>query len=67
MFRTTLLYSGNTQYVQNALDEVSNLKFYNKMRFNFYVSDNSILNIILWKYILKLYVLQMLGILSLPV
>jgi len=63
----TLLYSGDTKCLHNDWKEVSKLKFYNKVRSNFDVSDNNIFNIILLKCILKLYVLQVLGILSLPV
>jgi hypothetical protein len=48
-FRPALLYSGNTQYIQNAAEEVSNLKSYNQIKFNYYVNHINVINIILWK------------------
>jgi len=66
MLSPTLLYSGNRKmYTKCFVD--SKLKFYNKIRSNFYVSNYNIFYIILWKCILKFYVLQLLKILSLPV
>lgn len=59
MFRRTWPSSGIIQYVQNAGEVISNIKFYEKLVYLFYIKDKNIQGVTLLVQVLKIYVIQL--------